>query len=33
MMGTIQLPLMNEAGEDPWAVLWFFSNPIFIEVE
>ena len=26
-------PLMDEAGEDPWADLWFYSNPIFIEVE
>ena len=26
-------PLMDEAGEDPWDDLWFYSNPIFIEVE
>ena len=25
-------PLMDEPGEDPWADLWFYSNPIFIEV-
>jgi hypothetical protein len=26
-------PLMDEGGEDPWADLWFYSNPVFIEVE
>jgi len=26
-------PPMDEPGEDPWADLWFYSNPIFIEVE
>ena len=26
-------PVMDEPGEDPWADLWFYSNPIFIEVE
>ena len=25
-------PLMDEPGEDPWADLWFYSNPIFIDV-
>ena len=25
-------PLMDEPGEDPWPDLWFYSNPIFIEV-
>ena len=25
-------PVMDEPGEDPWADLWFYSNPIFIEV-
>ena len=25
-------PLMDVPGEDPWADLWFYSNPIFIEV-
>lgn len=26
-------PEMDPAGEDPWSDLWFYSNPIFIEVE
>jgi hypothetical protein len=26
-------PQMDQAGEDPWADLWFYSNPIFIEVD
>ena len=26
-------PPMDEPGEDPWGDLWFYSNPIFIEVE
>ena len=26
-------PLMDEFGEDPWTDLWFYSNPLFIEVE
>ncbi len=26
-------PEVDPAGEDPWADLWFYSNPIFIEVE
>ena len=26
-------PRMDEPGENPWADLWFYSNPIFIEVE
>ena len=26
-------PLMDEPGENPWADLWFYSNPIFIVVE
>ena len=25
-------PLMDAAGESPWADLWFYSNPIFVEV-
>jgi hypothetical protein len=25
-------PPMDEAGENPWTDLWFYSNPIFIEV-
>ena len=25
-------PMMDEPGEDPWSDLWFYSNPIFIEV-
>lgn len=24
-------PLMDAQGEDPWADLWFYSNPIFVE--
>jgi hypothetical protein len=26
-------PEVDPAGEDPWADLWFYSNPIFIELE
>lgn len=26
-------PEVDPAGEDPWSDLWFYSNPIFIEVE
>jgi hypothetical protein len=26
-------PEVDSAGEDPWSDLWFYSNPIFIEVE
>ena len=26
-------PQMDVPGENPWADLWFYSNPIFIEVE
>ena len=26
-------PAMDVAGENPWADLWFYSNPIFIEVQ
>ena len=26
-------PPMDEPGEDPWADLWFYSNPIFIDIE
>ena len=26
-------PRMDVPGENPWADLWFYSNPIFIEVE
>ena len=26
-------PAMDKPGENPWADLWFYSNPIFIEVE
>ena len=25
-------PPMDELGENPWADLWFYSNPIFIDV-
>ena len=25
-------PLMDEPGEDPWDDLWFYSNPIFLDV-
>ena len=24
---------MDERGENPWSELWFYSNPIFIEVD
>ncbi|WP_148216859.1 CehA/McbA family metallohydrolase domain-containing protein [Phenylobacterium zucineum] len=26
-------PLPDTTGEDPWSDLWFYSNPVFIEVE
>ncbi len=26
-------PVMDEPGENPWSDLWFYSNPIFVEVE
>ena len=26
-------PRPDEPGEDPWDDLWFYSNPIFIEVD
>ncbi|MDF1765612.1 MAG: phosphoesterase [Gammaproteobacteria bacterium] len=26
-------PTQDEIGEDPWSDLWFYSNPIFFEVE
>ena len=26
-------PALDTAGEDPWSDLWFYSNPVFIEVE
>jgi len=26
-------PLPDIAGEDPWQDLWFYSNPVFIEIE
>jgi hypothetical protein len=26
-------PQMDEAGENPWTDLWFYSNPIFVETE
>ena len=26
-------PLIDQPGENPWADLWFYSNPIFIETE
>jgi hypothetical protein len=26
-------PRMDEPGEDPWSDLWFYSNPIFIELD
>jgi hypothetical protein len=25
-------PAAPAAGEDPWTDLWFYSNPIFLEV-
>lgn len=25
-------PARDPRGEDPWANLWFYSNPIFIDV-
>ena len=26
-------PAMDPPGENPWTDLWFYSNPIFIEVK
>jgi hypothetical protein len=26
-------PTMDPIGESPWTDLWFYSNPVFIEVE
>ena len=26
-------PAMDTPGEDPWTDLWFYSNPVFVEVE
>lgn len=26
-------PAMDQPGEDPWSDLWFYSNPLFIDVE
>lgn len=26
-------PEVDEAGENPWADLWFYSNPVFIEID
>lgn len=26
-------PSMDSAGENPWTDLWFYSNPIFVEVK
>lgn len=31
--GTELEPEPDVAGEDPWADLWFYANPVFIEVE
>jgi hypothetical protein len=31
--GREQEPAQDPAGEDPWSDLWFYSNPIFIEVD
>lgn len=31
--GTELEPQPDPAGEDPWADLWFYSNPVFITVE
>ncbi len=28
-----QEPVLDPPGEDPWTDLWFYSNPIFIEVQ
>ena len=30
--GEEREPLEDPDGEDPWSDLWFYSNPIFIEV-
>ena len=26
-------PVEDPDGEDPWSDLWFYSNPIFVEIE
>jgi hypothetical protein len=26
-------PQMDDAGENPWTDLWFYSNPIFVETD
>lgn len=31
--GTELEPEVDAAGEDPWSDLWFYANPIFIEVD
>ena len=31
--GSEMEPAEDPAGEDPWSDLWFYSNPIFIDVE
>ena len=30
--GTEMEPRPDPPGEDPWADLWFYTNPIFVEV-
>lgn len=30
--GTEEEPLPDPAGEDPWSDLWFYGNPVFVEV-
>ena len=30
--GTELEPALDPAGEDPWSDLWFYANPVFIEV-
>lgn len=31
--GTELEPLPDAPGEDPWSDLWFYANPVFVEVE
>lgn len=31
--GTELEPEQDPSGEDPWSDLWFYSNPVFIEIE
>ena len=31
--GSEPEPLKDPAGEDPWSDLWFYSNPIFLEIQ